>query len=158
MEGIVCRAVGTTPSLDGGAEAAAGGSPFSVAESAVVEVGLPASTLLFTQDVVLSVCEVSRHTDVECVRHRLPSIPLLQHRYLVTPPVESGDQRSWAVDVTALGACAVCSFHIIPGPRFLRVESAEELNNLPHTVLIGFVTFLVHTKKPDVIALRKKDL
>ena len=84
----MCRAVGTTPSLDGGAEAAAGGSPFSVAESAVVEVGLPASTLLFTQDVVLSVCEVSRHTDVECVRHRLPSIPLLQHRYLVTPPVE----------------------------------------------------------------------
>ena len=76
-----------------------------------MEVGLPVSTLLFTQDVVLSVCEVSRHTDVECVRHRLPSIPLLQHRYLVTPPVESGDQRSWAVDVTALGACAVCSFH-----------------------------------------------
>ena len=146
--------VGTTPSLAGGAEAAAGGSPFSVAVSAVVEVGL-ASTLLFTQDVVLSVCEVSRHTDVECVRHRLPSIPLLQHRYLVTPPVESGDQRSWAV-VAALGACAVCSFHIIPGPHFLRVESVQELNNLPYTILTGFVRFLVHIKKSDVIAPREE--
>ena len=147
--------MGTTPSLGGGAEAAAGGSPFYVAESAVVEVGL-ARTLLFTQDAVLSVCEVNRHTDVECVRHCLPSTPLLQHRHLVTPPVESGDQRPWAVDVTALGACAVCSFHIIPGPHFLRVESVQELNNLPHTVLIGFVTFLVHSKKSDVIAPREE--
>ena len=71
----MCSVVGTTPSLAGGAEAAAGGSPFYVAESAVVAC-LP---LLCTQDVVLSVCEISRHTAVEYVRHRLPSIPLMQH-------------------------------------------------------------------------------
>lgn len=132
---IVCSVVVVTSSLAGGAEAAAGGI-------------FLCSRLLFTQDAVLAVCEVGCHAGVECVRHLvLPSIPLLQYQHLVTRPVKSGDQRSWAFGVTAHGACAVCSVNIIPGPHFFRVESVQDLNNLPHTVLIGFVTFLVNIKK-----------
>ena len=93
MRGIVCGVVVVTSGLAGGAEAMAG-YLLSVQQSAVVEVGLPATTRLFTPDAVLSVCEVGRHADVEFVRHRLPYIALRQHRHLVIPPVDSGEQRS----------------------------------------------------------------